>query len=99
MFFPGTEFGENTGLSVLVDFKLPMIALSGLRIDTVTLTNEKYKPYKVWCRVVARDVLLGCRKRVGAQLHVAVGASISGHAHQPSSGRKTGCHTGQAWMI
>jgi AP-3 complex subunit mu len=42
----GTEFGENTGLSVLVDFKLPMIALSGLRIDTVTLTNEKYKPYK-----------------------------------------------------
>jgi len=42
----GTELGDCAGLSVLVDFKIPMIALSGLRIDTVTLTNERYKPYK-----------------------------------------------------
>jgi len=42
----GTEFNENASLSALVDFKLPMIALSTLRIDAVTLVNEKYKPYK-----------------------------------------------------
>eukprot|EP00992_Anisonema_acinus_P011804 TRINITY_DN7688_c0_g1_i3.p3 TRINITY_DN7688_c0_g1~~TRINITY_DN7688_c0_g1_i3.p3 ORF type:complete len:252 (-),score=117.01 TRINITY_DN7688_c0_g1_i3:27-782(-) len=42
----GAEFDAHAAPSVLVDFRLPMTILSGLKIDTVSLTNEKYKPYK-----------------------------------------------------
>eukprot|EP01012_Entosiphon_sulcatum_P031780 TRINITY_DN4048_c0_g1_i1.p1 TRINITY_DN4048_c0_g1~~TRINITY_DN4048_c0_g1_i1.p1 ORF type:complete len:441 (+),score=88.40 TRINITY_DN4048_c0_g1_i1:32-1324(+) len=43
---PGTSFPDGSSPSVLVDFRLPMHALSGLKIDTVSITNERYKPYK-----------------------------------------------------
>eukprot|EP01010_Urceolus_cornutus_P003793 NODE_555_length_1550_cov_140.281146_g417_i0.p1 GENE.NODE_555_length_1550_cov_140.281146_g417_i0~~NODE_555_length_1550_cov_140.281146_g417_i0.p1 ORF type:complete len:424 (-),score=89.83 NODE_555_length_1550_cov_140.281146_g417_i0:118-1389(-) len=42
----GTTFPEESCPTVLVDFRLPMKALSGLSIDAVTVSNEKYKPYK-----------------------------------------------------
>ncbi|KAJ0408417.1 hypothetical protein ATCC90586_009192 [Pythium insidiosum] len=31
---------------VLLDFKVPMSTVSGLNVETLLLTNEKYKPYK-----------------------------------------------------
>eukprot|EP01002_Notosolenus_urceolatus_P001096 NODE_1279_length_1493_cov_5.801939_g1063_i0.p1 GENE.NODE_1279_length_1493_cov_5.801939_g1063_i0~~NODE_1279_length_1493_cov_5.801939_g1063_i0.p1 ORF type:complete len:450 (+),score=110.02 NODE_1279_length_1493_cov_5.801939_g1063_i0:72-1421(+) len=37
---------EGYDPACMVDFKLPMTALSGLRIESVHCANEKYKPYK-----------------------------------------------------
>jgi AP-3 complex subunit mu len=36
----------DTTPAVLLKFKLPFIAYSGLKIDSVNLLNERYKPYK-----------------------------------------------------
>ncbi|GLD92935.1 hypothetical protein PINS_up001527 [Pythium insidiosum] len=42
---------QNAGIPdekpiVLLDFKVPMSTVSGLNVETLLLTNEKYKPYK-----------------------------------------------------
>mmetsp|Transcript_56464 Transcript_56464/g.115551 ORF Transcript_56464/g.115551 Transcript_56464/m.115551 type:complete len:421 (-) Transcript_56464:297-1559(-) len=42
---PGSETPES-GPTLLVDFKIVMFSASGLKIDSLTLTGEKYKPYK-----------------------------------------------------
>jgi len=47
-FYPssGTEFREHVCTSVNVEFRIPTIPLSGLKIETVTVLNERYRPYK-----------------------------------------------------
>jgi AP-3 complex subunit mu len=42
---PGTETPES-GPTILVDFKIVMLSASGLKIDALTMSGEKYKPYK-----------------------------------------------------
>lgn len=32
--------------AVLLNFKIPMATVSGLGVETLLITNEKYKPYK-----------------------------------------------------
>jgi AP-3 complex subunit mu len=43
---PKTNIAKNGAAAVLVDFKLPTVALSGIKVDSVNLKNENYKPYK-----------------------------------------------------
>jgi len=43
---PASGVDEGYDPSCMVDFKIPMVALSGLKIETVNVTNEKYNPYK-----------------------------------------------------
>jgi AP-3 complex subunit mu len=42
---PGAETPES-GPTIIVDFKIVMFSASGLKIDALTLSGEKYKPYK-----------------------------------------------------
>lgn len=42
---PGSETPE-TGPTLMVDFKIVMFSASGLKIDALVLSGEKYKPYK-----------------------------------------------------
>uniref|UniRef100_A0A7S0W2X6 MHD domain-containing protein n=1 Tax=Hemiselmis tepida TaxID=464990 RepID=A0A7S0W2X6_9CRYP len=42
---PGAETPES-GPTMTVDFKIVMFSASGLKIDALTLSGEKYKPYK-----------------------------------------------------
>lgn len=37
---------EATGESVTVEFQIPNYSASGVKVDTVSLVNENYKPYK-----------------------------------------------------
>mmetsp|Transcript_3041 Transcript_3041/g.4928 ORF Transcript_3041/g.4928 Transcript_3041/m.4928 type:complete len:311 (+) Transcript_3041:182-1114(+) len=41
----GSETPES-GPTILVDFKIVMFSASGLKIDALTMSGEKYKPYK-----------------------------------------------------
>lgn len=43
---PKSQISKSGSAAVLIDFKLPTVALSGLRVDAVNLKNENYKPYK-----------------------------------------------------
>jgi len=45
IFAPGTLHPEAPP-TVLVDFKIQMYAASGIRVETLALHNEKYKPFK-----------------------------------------------------
>jgi AP-3 complex subunit mu len=42
----GSGVVDCTGESVLVEFQMPNIAISGIRVDAVNVVNESYKPYK-----------------------------------------------------
>ncbi|KAJ1495609.1 Mu homology domain-containing protein [Baffinella frigidus] len=42
---PGSDTPES-GPTILVDFKIVMFSASGLKIDALTMSGEKYKPYK-----------------------------------------------------
>jgi len=41
-----SEVSRSGTAAVLVDFKVPTVALSGIKVDAVNLKNENYKPYK-----------------------------------------------------
>jgi len=43
---PGGQVPEANSTSILADFKIVMFTTSGLKIDTLALTNERFKPYK-----------------------------------------------------
>jgi AP-3 complex subunit mu len=42
----GTKFPEGSTPSVLADFKMQGATLTGLKIETVSIVNERYKPFK-----------------------------------------------------
>jgi len=42
---PGQPIPESAPIC-LVDFKVTMFSASGIRVDSLTLHNENYKPYK-----------------------------------------------------
>lgn len=37
---------SGAGVAVLVNFKIPTLALSDVKVDAVHIKNEKYKPFK-----------------------------------------------------
>jgi AP-3 complex subunit mu len=42
----GAPIPESNSTSIHADFKIIMYTASGLKIDTLALHNERYKPYK-----------------------------------------------------
>lgn len=44
-----SEEQPEGGMTVSVDFQISMYAVSGLKVDSLRLFHEGYKPYKVKC--------------------------------------------------
>lgn len=57
--FPSSEENPETGHTVSLDFQINMYAVSGLKVDTLRVFHEGYKPYKVCyeCWMSKRDLL------------------------------------------
>ncbi|RUS24339.1 hypothetical protein BC938DRAFT_473746 [Jimgerdemannia flammicorona] len=47
--FPSSEENPETGHAVTLEFQINMYAVSGLKVDTLRVFHEGYKPYKVGC--------------------------------------------------
>lgn len=41
-----SESAPESNPTLSVDFKLQMVTLSGLKVGSLVLTNERYKPFK-----------------------------------------------------
>lgn len=42
-----SDLDPDTGMTIGVEFQISMYAVSGLRVDSLRLFHEGYKPYKV----------------------------------------------------
>lgn len=47
MVYLSSEQTPESGHTIILDFSINMYAISGLRVDSLKIFNEGYKPYKV----------------------------------------------------
>ena len=55
-----SDLDPDTGMTIGVEFQISMYAVSGLRVDSLRLFHEGYKPYKVrmiW--IIRMDTFIG----------------------------------------
>ncbi|RUS17273.1 Mu homology domain-containing protein [Endogone sp. FLAS-F59071] len=50
--FSSSEENPETGHTVSLDFQINMYTVSGLKVDTLRVFHEGYKPYKVCCEML-----------------------------------------------